>query len=155
MHRKKNQLWPFLLRVAANAVALWIATLLLPGLKINADAATATVSKEAGPSGGTILGLVLGYLFLGLLFGLVNAFIRPLVGRLALPVTFLTLGLFALVLNAAMLELTAAISRYTPVHLVVGSFFWTAILGAIIISIVSSLVGQPLGAGRKRPKLKF
>ncbi|KHL04460.1 membrane protein [Sinomonas humi] len=141
---------PFLLRVVANAAALWVGTLILPGLKISGSLPGGGAASPSGP-----LEFVLGYLFIGALFGLVNALIRPLVGRLALPVTVLTLGLFALVLNAAMLELTAWISRYTPVHLIVDSFFWTAVLGAIVISIVSSLVGAPLGAGRKRPKLKF
>ncbi|MCH6468470.1 phage holin family protein [Sinomonas terrae] len=151
---KKSQVGPFLLRVVANAVALWIATLILPGLKISGSV-PGQVAGAAGPGASGPVAFVLGYLLIGALFGLVNALIRPLVGRLALPVTLLTLGLFALVLNAAMLELTAWISRYTPVHLIVDSFFWTAVLGAIIISIVSSLVGAPLGAGRKRPKLKF
>ncbi|HKU11461.1 phage holin family protein [Sinomonas sp.] len=153
MFRKKNRLWPFILRVVANAVALWVATLILPGLKINAAATTAAATKEAGPDAGSVIGVILGYLIIGLLFGVINALIRPLVGRLALPVTFLTLGLFALVLNAAMLELTAWISKFTPVNLTVDKFFWTAVLGAIIISVVSSLVGGPIGAGRKRAKL--
>jgi putative membrane protein len=153
MFRRKNQLWPFILRVVANAVALWVATLILPGMKINAAATTAAATKEAGPGSGPVIGIILGYLLIGLLFGVINALIRPLVGRLALPVTFLTLGLFALVLNAAMLELTAWLSGYLPVHLVVDSFFWTAVVGAIIISVVSSLVGGPIGAGRKRAKL--
>jgi putative membrane protein len=153
MFRKKNQLWPFILRVVANAVALWVATLILPGLKINAAATTAVATKEAGPNAGSVIGVILGYLVIGLLFGVINALIRPLVGRLALPITFLTLGLFALVLNAAMLELTAWLSKFTPVNLTVDKFFWTAVLGAIIISVVSSLVGAPIGAGRKRAKL--
>jgi putative membrane protein len=153
MFRKKNQLWPFILRVVANAVALWVATLILPGLKINAAATTEVATKEAGPSAGSVIGVILGYLIIGLLFGVINALIRPLVGRLALPVTFLTLGLFALVLNAAMLELTAWISKFTPVSLTVDKFFWTAVVGAIIISVVSSIVGGPIGAGRKRAKL--
>lgn len=155
MIRRKNRLGPFILRVVANGVALWVATLVLPGLKINADATAGLFNQEVGSRTGSFLGTAVAYLIIGLLFGLVNALIRPLIGRLALPVTVLTLGLFALVLNAAMLELTGWISSYTPIHLLVDSFFWTAILGSIIISIVSSLVGAPIGAGRKRPKLKI
>lgn len=153
MFRRKNKLWPFILRVVANAVALWVATLILPGMKINAAETTAVATKEAGAGSGPVIGVIVGYLLIGLLFGIINALIRPIVGRLALPVTFLTLGLFALVLNAAMLELTAWISSFTPVHFTVDRFFWTAVLGAIIVSVVSSLVGGPIGAGRKRAKL--
>ena len=157
MTRKKNKVGPFLLRVVANAVALWVAAWVLPGMDINAAAAEATGAQTVGPTTGTtaggVVGIIVAYLLLGLVFGLLNATIRPFLGRISMPVTILTLGLFALVLNAAMLALTAWISSYTPVHLTIDSFFWTAILGAIIVSIVSSLVGAPLGAGHKRPKL--
>jgi putative membrane protein len=88
------------------------------------------------------------YLFIGLIFGVVNAFVRPLVRLLALPITILTLGLFAIVINAAMLYLTAWISSYTPVHLTIDSFFWTAVLAAIIISLVSLVAGL-LPGGRR------
>ena len=153
MTRKKNKVGPFLLRVVANAVAFWVATWLLPGMDVKATAATGAASQAVGETAGGPLGIILGFLFLGLVFGLLNASVRPFIGRLALPVTILTLGLFALVLNAAVLALTAWISSYTPVQLTIDSFFWTAILGSIIISIVSSLVGAPLGAGHNRPKL--
>ncbi len=77
------------------------------------------------------------YLFIGLIFGLVNAFVKPIVSLLSLPITILTLGLFTVVINAAMLYLTSWLSSYTPVHFTIDSFFWTAVFAAIIISAVS------------------
>ena len=95
------------------------------------------------------VGIVLAYLFIGLIFGVVNAFVRPLVKVLSLPVTILTLGLFTIIINAAMLYLTAWLSSFTPVHLTIDSFFWTAVLAAIIISIISMVAGLIPGARRR------
>jgi putative membrane protein len=92
---------------------------------------------------------VLAYLFIGLIFGLVNAIVRPLVRLLSLPITILTLGLFTIVINAAMLYLTSWLSGYTPVHLTIDSFFWTAVLAAIIISVISVVAGRLPGARRR------
>ena len=83
------------------------------------------------------IGITLAYLFVGLIFGVVNAFVRPIVSLLSLPITILTLGLFTIVINAAMLYLTSWISGYTPVRFTIDCFFWTAVLAAIIISAVS------------------
>jgi putative membrane protein len=68
--------------------------------------------------------------------------VRPIVSFLSLPVTILTLGLFTIIINALMLMLTAWLSSYTPVNFVVDSFFWTAVLGSLIISLVSLIVGS-------------
>lgn len=134
----------FLLHVIVSALALWVAAWLLPGMDITA-ADTAGVAANAGAGGaGHTVAIVLGYLFLGLIFGLVNAVVKPIVSFLSLPITCLTLGLFALVINAAMLGLTAWISGYTPVHLTIDSFV-TAFIGAIIVAIVSAVTGWALG----------
>jgi putative membrane protein len=90
----------------------------------------------------------LAYLFIGVIFGLVNALVRPLVSLLALPLTILTLGLFTIVINAAMLYLTSWISNYTPVHFTIDSFFWTAVFAAIIITLVSLVAGRITGTRR-------
>jgi putative membrane protein len=124
----------FIVRVIVNALALWVASWILPGLAIDGSAAAEAVGNET-------FGTVLGYLFIGLIFGLVNAIVRPIVSILSLPVTILTLGLFTIVINALMLVLTAWLSSFTPVEFVVDSFFWTAILGSLIISVVSLVVG--------------
>lgn len=120
----------FLLRVIVNAVAIWVATALLPGLSISsAD----TILTGLGPSASAVI----SYLVIGLIFGLVNAIIRPLIEFIAVPITCLTLGLFTIIINAAMVSLTAWFSAFTPIKLVVDSFFWTAILASIIIAVVS------------------
>jgi putative membrane protein len=109
----------FLLRLLINAVALWVAVKIVPGI--------------------TYTGELVPFLGVALVFGLVNAFIRPLVKLLTLPIIFLTLGLFALVVNGAMLMLTAWLSDKLAMNFQV-SGCWTAILGALVVSIVSALL---------------
>jgi putative membrane protein len=137
------------MRVIINGLALWIASWLLPGLDISTTATTEAVAKTGVNQGTDAAGIVLAYLFIGLIFGLVNAFVRPVVSFLSLPITILTLGLFTVVINAAMLYLTSWISSYTPVHFTIDSFFWTAVLAAIIITIIS-LVADRLPGARHR-----
>ncbi|MFP3460800.1 phage holin family protein [Arthrobacter globiformis] len=139
----------FIMRVIINGLALWIASWLLPGLDISTTATTEAVAKTGVNQGTDAAGIVLAYLFIGLIFGLVNAFVRPVVSFLSLPITILTLGLFTVVINAAMLYLTSWISSYTPVHFTIDSFFWTAVLAAIIITIIS-LVADRLPGARHR-----
>ena len=74
----------FIVRVIVNGLALAIACWILTGLDIS-TAGNSTVS------------IILGYLFIGLIFGLVNAFVKPIVSLLSLPITILTLGLFTVV----------------------------------------------------------
>lgn len=101
----------FLLRGLLAALGLWAATAMLDGISIN-SAAT----------------LVLA----GLLLGLVNAIVRPFALLLSLPALLLTLGLFLLVINAAMLGLVALM---LPGFRIDG--FWTAVGAALIVSVVS------------------
>jgi putative membrane protein len=111
----------FLLRLLINAAALWLAVKIVPGI---------TYSGEWLPFFGVAL-----------VFGLVNAFIRPLVKLLTLPIIFLTLGLFALVVNGMMLMLTAWLSNKLAMNFQV-SGCWTATLGALVVSIVSALLSM-------------
>ncbi|HKS00544.1 MAG TPA: phage holin family protein [Arthrobacter sp.] len=136
----------FIMRVIINGLALWIASWLLPGLDISTTATTEAVAKTGVNQGTDAAGIVLAYLFIGLIFGLVNAFVRPVVSFLSLPITILTLGLFTVVINAAMLYLTSWISSYTPVHFTIDSFFWTAVLAAVIITIISLVADRVPGA---------
>ncbi|HTO07399.1 MAG TPA: phage holin family protein [Myxococcota bacterium] len=101
----------FLIRLAVNALGLWVADLLLDGISIDGT--------------GSLI-------FAALIFGLVNALVRPIFVVLTFPLTLLTLGLFLLVVNAAMLALVAAL---VPGFHVAG--FGAALLGAIIVSVVS------------------
>lgn len=125
----------FLTRVIINGVAIWLATVLLPGLTIvGADTTLAKVGV---------------YLLIGLVFGIVNAIVKPIVKLIALPVYILTLGLFTLIVNALMLWLTAWITGNTTWGLRVVSF-GTAVLGAIIVSIVSFVLSVALPSSHKR-----
>ncbi|WP_026535551.1 phage holin family protein [Arthrobacter sp. H14] len=133
----------FLVRVLINALALWVASWILSGISISASEA------EGLAQGNDTVALILGYLFIGLIFGLVNSLVKPIVSLLSLPLTILTLGLFTIVINAGMLMLTSWLSSFTPIEFGVDSFFWSAILGAIIISIVSLIVGAITPGKRK------
>jgi putative membrane protein len=120
----------FLLRLLATAAALWVAVFIVPG-----------IVYEGG---------VLGLLGVALVFGLVNAFIRPLLQALTCPLVVLTLGLFVFILNAFMLWLTAQFSLALGIQFqVVG--FWSALVGAIIIAVVSTVLNLFVGA-RPNPR---
>lgn len=139
----------FIVRVVINGLALGIASWLLPGLDISTSATTAAVGGGGVTQGTDAIGIVLAYLFIGLIFGVVNALVKPVVSLLSLPLTILTLGLFTIVINAAMLYLTSWLSSYTPVQFSIDSFFWTAVLAAIIITVVSLVAGRLTGAARR------
>ena len=75
----------------------------------------------------------------GLILAILNAVIRPILKFLSFPLYILTLGLFSLVINAAMISLTAWASQDLAVHLVVGSF-WAALFGGIVVSLVNMVL---------------
>ncbi|MBG6184825.1 putative membrane protein [Arthrobacter sp. CAN_A214] len=132
----------WILRIVSNAVALWAAVSLLPGMEVLPEPSVGRVVAEVAgsavePAAAGAISVVLAFGFVGLLFSLVNALVRPIVKLLSLPLTILTLGLFTIVINAGMLLLTSWFTSFTPVRLSVDSFFWTAILGSLIISVVS------------------
>jgi putative membrane protein len=110
-----------LLRGVFAAIGLWLATVFVSGLAFDKPA-TLIVA--------------------GLVLGLVNALLRPMLVLLTLPITIVTLGLFLLVINAAMVELVAAL---LPGMHVAG--FGTALIAAIVVSIVGWL-GGGLARGR-------
>lgn len=120
----------FIFRIIINALGFAAAAWAVPGIKV-------TPAPVDNPD----VGLVLSYLLVGLIFGLVNALVRPIVKVLALPITCLTLGLFAVVINAAMLMLTSWITSHLSFGLHVDSFFWDAIIASLIISLVSAVIG--------------
>ena len=112
----------FLVRVLINGVAIWFATLILPGLSI-----------VGGDSNWETLGIIL---LIALVFGLVNAIVKPIVAFISIPLYILTLGLFTLVVNALMLMLTAWITEQTDWGLRIDDF-GDAFVGALIVSVVS------------------
>ena len=115
----------FLLRLIATAIALWVAVLIVPGI--------------------TYTGGALGLVGVAILFGLVNAFIRPILKLLTCPLVVLTLGLFVFVLNGLMLWLTSELSMTFGIDFVVEGF-WAALFGAIIVSLASTALTLLLGA---------
>lgn len=125
----------FVLQVLINALALWVATALLPGIQIITSGTSGLETSNA------TVNTVVAYLFIAVVFGVINSLVKPVVKLLSLPVTILTLGLFTVVINAAMLWLTSWLSSYTPVHFTIDSFFWTAIIAALIISVISMVAG--------------
>ncbi|NDK32650.1 phage holin family protein [Nesterenkonia haasae] len=118
-----------LLAILLNALALAAAALLVPGIRL----------EGWGDGLGAV---VFAYVIVGAVFGVVNVVIKPIVATLSLPITCLTLGLFAIVINGLMLMLTAWLTTFTPVTFVVESFFWDAVLGAIVVSLISALLNQ-------------
>lgn len=87
-------------------------------------------------SGMDVSGGLWGYIWVSALFGLVNAIVGTILRILTFPLTVLTLGLFSIIVNALLLELTDAITD----HLTIDEFFWTAIWAAIILSLVSVIL---------------
>lgn len=126
----------FLLRVLIDAAALWVAAWLIPGITIRPRDAVDPDWQNAAT--------ILTFLFVSLIFGLVNALLRGILKILALPLTCLTLGLFAFVVNAFLFWLSSVVAGLFPVEFTVESFFWDAILGAIIVSVVSAILNSVL-----------
>lgn len=123
----------YLLRTIVTAASFWVALWILPGMNLAADAGT----PDTGES-------IVALLIVSVVFGLINAVVRPIVSFLSIPITCLTLGLFTLVINAAMLSLTVWLTSFLPVHVVIDTFFWTTILAALIIAVVSTVVNRLL-----------
>ncbi len=129
----------FFVSTSINALALWLATILIPAITLT-------------PYGGEGLWQRIGsFLLVGAIFGLVNAIIAPIIKVLAFPLYILTFGLISFVINGALLLFVAWLSSqigsdiftidgFTSEGLTVESMGW-AILGAVIISI-ASLIGR-------------
>lgn len=113
----------FLLRVIFNSVAIYLTTRIIHGLSIP-DFTSAIIAA--------------------LVLGIVNAFIRPIILLLTLPFNILTLGLFTLVINAGMLYLVAIV---TPLQI---ESLWAAVLGALLIAIISTLLSHLITGGHAR-----
>ncbi len=116
----------FILHLLATAGALAATAWLMPGITV-ASAGTLALASLA--------------------LGVVNAVVRPILSILTLPVTVLTLGLFYLVVNAASFALAAWL---VPGFDVAG--FWPAVGGALLVSLLSTILGKLLGAGPDKPK---
>jgi putative membrane protein len=114
----------FVLWLVVNAVALGAAAWLLDGITLTAQT-----------TGDRLVTLVV----VGAIFGVITSVVRPIVNLLSLPLIILTLGLMLIVTNALMLLLTSAVADSFGLEFHVDGF-WTAVVGAIVISIVSMVV---------------
>ena len=109
-----------ILRIIINAVAIWLTSLLLSNFNF--------------------AGNVVNLLVVGVIFGLVNALIRPIVKLLTLPLTIVTLGLFTLVINALMLLITVWLSSSLSLEGGIFENLFTVFIAALIISIISTVL---------------
>lgn len=115
----------FLLRWLITSIALYVAVRLVPG-----------ISYEGGWQ--TLAGM-------GIIFGLVNAFVRPILTLLSCPLIILTMGLFILVINGGMLLLAAKLASLLGVSFYVQGFgpaFWGALVISIVSFVMSLFVGE-------------
>lgn len=109
-----------ILRTLITGLGIWLATYIVPGV--------------SGSSAGALI-------WAAIALGLINAFVRPVLLLLTLPFTILTLGLFLLVLNAGMLNLAG---WFVDGFEVLG--FWSAVFGALVVSLFSGLCAQFIGS---------
>jgi len=115
---EENHMTKFILRWAINAIALYLAVLILPGIDLRS-------------------GLV-SILWLALIFGLVNALFGPLLKFLTCGLIVLTLGLFTLVINTFLFWLTSVIGQSFGFGLIISDpVWWNAFLGGLVVSLVS------------------
>lgn len=110
------------IRLAISAVALWVATLILHDIKIDTDSTAAKI--------GTLL-------VVAVIFGVVNAVLRPIIKIFGCWAYILTLGLAALLVNGALFMLTSWIAGQLGLPFKVEHYWPTAVLGALIVGIVS------------------
>ncbi|MDX1377338.1 MAG: phage holin family protein [Anaerolineales bacterium] len=108
----------FILRLLINAVALFLAVQIVPGINLESD--------------------MLSFLWLALIFGLVNALVRPILQFMTCALIILTLGLFTLVINTFLFWLTSVIGQSVGIALIISDpVWWNAFLGGLVVSIVS------------------
>lgn len=119
----------FVLRILVNMAALWVATRVVPG-----------VTHDGG---------WLPFVGVAVIFGVVNTFVGAIAKVLTFPIIIVTLGLFLLVINGLMLWLTSRISDVLMLGFHVDGF-WPAFWGALVVSIVSTLLGWMVGGSRHR-----
>ena len=126
----------FLVKLILNAVALWLTTLLVAGVGIE-------------PYGTGTLAVVLTYLLVAFIFGLVNGIIGTFVRVIAFPIYVLTLGLISFIVNGLLLLLVAGISDLMGFGLQVDGF-WAGVWGALVLGIISWILGLFTRPGNSR-----
>ncbi len=126
----------FVVRLLINALALWLTTLLVAGVKV---VPFAPIGSDPGTESGAVE-VILTYLLVALIFGIVNGVIGNFIRVVAFPVYILTLGLIALVVNGLLLLLVAWISDGLGFGLEVEGFWW-GVLGALVLALFSWIIG--------------
>ena len=116
-----------LIRLVVSAVSLWIATLVIDGIHLTAD----TVPKKIG----TLLAVAV-------IFGIINAVLRPIIKVIGCGLYVLTLGLISIVVNALLFMLTSWIAGELSLPFHVDDFWPSAILGALLVGVVSWLLNM-------------
>jgi putative membrane protein len=119
-------LWGLFVRLAATALAFWLATLIIPGITLDTDSI-----------GEAVFTLVL----VAVIFGLVNAILQPIIKTLGCGFYILTLGLIAIVVNALLFMLTSFIADQLDLPFNVDGFWPAAVLGAVFVSLVTWILG--------------
>lgn len=117
----------FLIKTIVNGIALWVAALAVAGINL-------------GENDRSLATRLLTIFLVALLFGLINAIVKPVAQFFAFPAIVLTLGLFTLIINAAMLWLTSWFSEQVGLDFSVDNFFWTSVIGGIVITLVSMVL---------------
>ncbi|RNI25413.1 phage holin family protein [Flexivirga caeni] len=117
----------FLIKTGINAVALWIAAIVVPGI---------TLAQDSKTTGAKVLTIIV----IAAVFGVINAVVKPIANFFSFPLIILTLGLFTFVVNAFMLQILSWLSDTLGLAFHINDFFWTAILGALVVSFVSMLI---------------
>jgi putative membrane protein len=115
----------FVVRTIINGIALWVAAWLIDGIEFGTTDTAELVKTVA---------------LVALIFGLLNAFVRPILKLVSMPFIILTLGLFVFIVNAAMLMLTSWLAEKFGLAFHVDHFFWDAVLGALVITVVSMVL---------------
>lgn len=111
-----------ILSTLVTAAALWVTTLVVPGIRIESS--------------------ITSFLIVAVIFGLVNASVRPVAKLLSLPIRILTLGIFTFVINALMLMLTAWLAgNAMSIEGGIMTQLFRALIGSIVISVASTLIG--------------
>ena len=116
-----------LIRLVVSAVSLWIATLVIDGIHLTAD----TVPKKIG----TLLAVAV-------IFGIINAVLRPIIKVIGCGLYVLTLGLISIVVNALLFLLTSWIAGQLSLPFHVDNFWPSAVLGALLVGVVSWLLNM-------------
>jgi putative membrane protein len=124
-----------IVRWLINAIAIAVTVYFVPGISVGGDSANQLFGID-----------IKTLLAVSLIFGLINALVRPILKLLSCPLVFLTLGLFIFVINAAMLMLTSAISQDLGLQFYVEDF-GTALLGSIVISLISIVLTAVVSDG--------